>query len=128
MAPGCTNYHGKNKSVQYHHFPVDDKDLGQKWLRVMKLASPPKLENARVCSLHFTDDDYEPGGKLDKDGNVVLIRRHRFRRETAVPSLIDFSSYSIGSTDAPTVSTQQVSERAGRAAKRSDKKVAREIN
>ena len=32
MAPGCTNYHGKDNSVSHHRFPADNKDLAQQWL------------------------------------------------------------------------------------------------
>ena len=58
IAPGCTNYYGKDNTVHYHRVPAD-RIQAQEWLNKLKLARPPRLEYARVCSNHFSDDQYE---------------------------------------------------------------------
>jgi len=53
----------------YFKFP-EDKDLCKEWLRFVKSPKSKKpilhLLSSRVCSLHFSDDDFdkkvEPGG------------------------------------------------------------------
>ena len=93
-------------------------------IRVMKLANPPKLQDARLCSAHFTDDCYEPQNYFDKDGKFVHVQgKERGKlKKTAVPSLFDFSGYSKGSTDAPTVYSPVVSARSQRQTRRFQKK------
>ncbi len=60
IAPGCTNYYSKtDKDIHCHCFPKNNDGLCKEWITKMKLANPPKLKCARVCSAHFTDQDYE---------------------------------------------------------------------
>ncbi len=59
MAPGCTNYRGKDRTKHYHRLPLAHHVLLQQWMRKMKFGrTPSRLEHARVCSAHFTDRDY----------------------------------------------------------------------
>ena len=123
MVPGCTNYRGKDNTVQYHRIPAD-KDMAQQWLRVTKLANPPKLQYARLCSAHFTDDCYELQNYFDKTGKFVQVQGKEGGKlkKTAVPSLFYFSGYRKGSTDAPTVYSPVVSARSHRQTRRLQKR------
>ncbi|KAG1696633.1 Endochitinase [Nymphon striatum] len=102
IAPGCTNYYAKNNDVHYHRLPLKRPDILSRWLQIMKLLRPP-VKWARVCSVHFVKPDY-------KDGKMTLIDGRFVREKTnnllpgAVPSVFDFSAYSVGSTDAPSTS------------------------
>ena len=107
LAPGCTNSRRKNKKVHYHRLPLANKPLLNVWLSKMKLARPPKLEHARICGDHFTTQDYESRGTFDDSGRFVM-KQTSILKETAVPTLFDFSGYSQGNTDAPSRSTSIV--------------------
>ena len=53
------------------------------------------MEYARVCSAHFTAEDYISKGSFDKDGKYVVVQTATLR-PAAVPSLFDFGGYSRG--------------------------------
>ena len=119
MAPGCSNNHRKNPEVHFHRLPWRHQLVVQQWLARMKLARPPKLQYARVCSQHFVEDDYELKGHFDESRRFHLKRTTKLK-PLAVPSLFDFSGYSKGATDAPTTFTKPEvkSDRAKRHSKR----------
>lgn len=117
MAPGCSNNRKNNTRVHYHRLPLSKPSLTQVWLAKMKLAKPPKLEFARVCSVHFMADDYETTGTFDDSGRFVYQQTKNLK-PAAVPTLFDFSSYSKGGTDAPSSSTSCLSARTQRMQKR----------
>ena len=112
---------GKTKKVHYHRLPLANKPLPNVWLSKMKLARPPKLEHARICSDHFTTQAYESRGTFDDSGRF-LMKQTSTLKATAVPTLFDFSGYSQGNTDAPSRSTPIVSDRAHRLATRLQQK------
>lgn len=71
----------------YHQFPPDDEVTFESWLLAIK---NPKRKKpilyglaSRVCSLHFTDDDYDS----IEDGNLVL----QTLKPTAVPSIFPWT-------------------------------------
>ena len=55
---GCNNDSRYNTSVSYHCFPRD-KALQDQWLARISLADLVVTKHSRLCSLHFTPDDYE---------------------------------------------------------------------
>ena len=71
----------------YHKFPGDEMLL-ELWLKAI---TPPKSEkpillglSSRICSLRFTDGDYE---KIVEDGGLVLEPL----KSTAVPSIFPWT-------------------------------------
>lgn len=58
---GCrTGYRGElNNNISLHSFPHKNVDLMNSWLnRISRDANFIPSKNSRVCSLHFTDDDF----------------------------------------------------------------------
>ncbi len=103
IAPGCTNhFYKKQEKVHYHRLPVANKELLRKWLQKMKRANPPVNCNSRVCSNHFLPEDYVLTGYFNELGEYGEKRTNRLKPE-AVPSVFDFSQYSRGETDCPSV-------------------------
>lgn len=63
--PGCTSKQGKPKNVSFHEIP-NDIELRKKWLAVISRKDwiPNSTSNySRVCSLHFTPNDYKQNTK-----------------------------------------------------------------
>ena len=59
IAPGCTNYYGKDNTV-HDHLVSADRIQAQEWLNKLKIARPPtKAGVCQSCSNHFSDDQYE---------------------------------------------------------------------
>ncbi|XP_028146882.2 uncharacterized protein LOC114340340 [Diabrotica virgifera virgifera] len=91
--PQCSSWEKKNTDVTFHAFPqTGDKypvriegKLGSKvlmkrqeaWKLKLKIGKPI-TKNMKVCSLHFTDDDY-----FYRDSSS---KQRRFLKKTAVPS------------------------------------------
>ncbi|CAH0404513.1 unnamed protein product [Chilo suppressalis] len=95
--PQCTSLAGKTKNVKFHRFPRD-VTMADKWNSILKRGKP-YTKYSKVCSLHFTQADYNvttmgknkgqwktlskdavPSQnlpKLDADGNVMVIRKSR---------------------------------------------------
>ncbi len=71
IAPGCTNYYYKAQDRHYHQLPLNDKSRLKQWLQSMKRKAAPVNSHARVCSDHFTQEDYEVEGFLDEMGVLV---------------------------------------------------------
>ena len=71
IAPGCRQYYYKCPSKHFQRVPKDKPQLLGQWLQRMKLKDPPKQEYARVCSDHFTDDDYQTTGTVTGTGEIV---------------------------------------------------------
>ena len=63
----------------------------------LKLAAPPSAKSARVCSAHFVDADYKTKDTYDEQGHLVK-KKTSFLVKDAVPSVIDFSTYTFVST------------------------------
>ena len=55
VAFGCTNRSGSG--VQFHKIPCD-RERQKLWLIALRLAKPPNLQDAHVCSDHFLATGY----------------------------------------------------------------------
>lgn len=132
IAPGCTNefYRLKamNKTVHFHHLPLTRKSVLLRWLAALKRKNPPVNSNARVCSDHFLDQDYVEEKVFNESGSLVTRRTNRLKFEAA-PTIFNFSSYGIGSTDRPTitVSASKVAMRLKRLQRRTHLAEQREV-
>ncbi|XP_047038643.1 uncharacterized protein LOC124643665 isoform X1 [Helicoverpa zea] len=95
--PQCTSLAGKTKNVKFHRFPRD-VTMADKWNLILKRGKP-YTKYSKVCSLHFTQADYNvttmgknkgqwktlskdavPSQnlpKLNPDGTVMVIRKSR---------------------------------------------------
>ncbi|XP_059061262.1 uncharacterized protein LOC131854141 isoform X2 [Achroia grisella] len=95
--PQCTSLAGKTKNVKFHRFPRD-VTMADKWNLILKRGKP-YTKYSKVCSLHFTQSDYNvttmgktkgqwktlskdavPSQnlpKLNADGTVMVIRKSR---------------------------------------------------
>ena len=71
------------------------------------------------------DDDYRTKGGFDNNGQFTWVKTATLK-PIAVPSLFNFSGYSRGAKDAPTVFTPMVSDRSQRLSRRSQEKAKRE--
>lgn len=54
--PQCTSLAGRAKDVSFHQFPRDEV-LGTQWNSILK-RNKPYTKYSKVCSRHFTSDDY----------------------------------------------------------------------
>lgn len=54
--PQCTSLAGKTKNVKFHKFPRDPS-MADKWNDILKRGKPI-TKYSKVCSLHFTQADY----------------------------------------------------------------------
>ena len=97
MAPGCVSWYYKCKEKKFHRLPKQESRRKQ-WLQMLKLACPPAAGSARVCSYHFTDDDYVKKDFVDENGVTTKLKTAYLVKD-AVPSILDFSTYSYTSTD-----------------------------
>ena len=60
-AVGCNNNSFKksrDKSITFFRLPKDDS-LKKKWLNNLKRANLPKIENVRICHLHFEESCFK---------------------------------------------------------------------
>ena len=76
IAPGCTNYYGKDNTVHYHLVSADR--VQAEWLNKLKIARPPTKPKAGVCqscSNHFSNDQYESRVFFDANRKFVLEKR-----------------------------------------------------
>lgn len=63
--PQCTSLAGKTKNVKFHRFPRDTS-MADKWNIILKRGKP-YTKYSKVCSLHFTQADY----------NVTTMGKHK---------------------------------------------------
>ena len=73
------------------------------WLHNLKRKDPPAHADARVCSNHFVENDYIKVGSFDEEGRFAMIPSKNLSKE-AVPTVFNFESYNISTTDAPSAS------------------------
>ena len=82
IVPGCPSC----SHEVYHHFPKDQV-ASNSWLKLVKSPTSRKPilfgHSSRVCSLHFTDDDY---GEI-QDGDLIL----QPLKSTAIPSIFPWT-------------------------------------
>ncbi len=129
IAPGCTNYfYNKKKGIHYHRLPVGNKTLLKKWLQNLKRADPPVHSHSRVCSSHFLPEDYVLAGSFTESGEYQRTRTNKLNPD-AVPTVFDFSQYSLGETDCPASQKTPVSTaRADRRRKRKQQQDQQEVS
>lgn len=61
--PGCGNKDDGESTLSFHRFPVTDVALRQLWLLSLGYhvdTRMAKIKKLRICSAHFSDDDYVP--------------------------------------------------------------------
>lgn len=76
---GCDSYKYGKKTVYFHRFPKNS-DLSLKWIQFCESKKNINVNCARICSLHFKDDDYKPE-TYNKD------QRSRFLFQFTVPTM-----------------------------------------
>ena len=94
LIPGCDDVRKKQKQhpMSYHRFPKD-RELCQQWLRAIshprydENTHPDSLKHQRVCSQHFTADDYERNLMAELMDKDKARRARTILKDRAVPSL-----------------------------------------
>ncbi|XP_068214164.1 uncharacterized protein [Palaemon carinicauda] len=82
IAWGCKNRsQGIGGHVGFHTFPLKNPALLKKWLDALRISSRVLNKYCRVCSDHFSPQDY----KRDFRHELIGTRRKRILREDAVP-------------------------------------------
>lgn len=100
IVPGCTNSFYNASGKHYHKLPLKNASLLKRWLQNIKRANSPVNDFSRVCSDHFCEEDYVQKGSFDDEGRHMFVKTSRLK-ETAMPSIFNFSGYSTGQTDHP---------------------------
>ncbi len=114
IAPGCRNWYYKAKEKHYHTLPLGDKDRMKVWLQKLKRKNVPVNSNSKVCSDHFTKEDYVLKGNFDSFGCFQMVQTKDLK-DGAFPSVFNFSEYNASATDAPsTSSTGSLATKVGR--------------
>lgn len=121
MAPGCANVYYSKPGVSYHRLPSKGSRVTE-WLQAMKRKDWPNIQYARVCSDHFTDEDYMYKTVKSDDGTLKQIKTSKLT-EKACPSRFDFSSYNVNCTDISTTTVNVDSDRQVRYKRRAQSKV-----
>lgn len=70
--PQCTSLAGKTKNVKFHRFPRDIT-MADKWNTILKRGKP-YTKYSKVCSLHFTQSDYNVTTMGKNKGITLLFR------------------------------------------------------
>lgn len=76
-----TNITTKGSAVKYHVLPKDN-DLKNVWLDRCKIGDHVNTMNVRVCSAHFTDDDY----KRDMEHELLGLPPRRLLKPIVIPT------------------------------------------
>ena len=126
IAPGCKNefyrVKAKDKTVHFHKLPLKRRTVLLRWLAALKRESPPMGSDSRVCSEHFLEEDYTEE-KIFESGKLVVRRTNRLKPEAA-PSVFNFSTYNVCSTDRPTYSDNSTTEASVRRRERALKRAS----
>ena len=77
---GC-NAHNRKKNGKFFRFPKCPK-LQRKWLQFCKRADKINLLNARICSKHFSDEDF-----IFLKGKPQIFENIRALKKEVVPTL-----------------------------------------
>ena len=79
----------KDPSITFHAFPLKDEELLRKWLSRLARKDFSPTSYSKLCSLHFTADDFvKESNDQRKRETTVLVRRRL--KKNAYPTL--FSS------------------------------------
>ena len=89
--PACTNRKNKCPGLSFHAFPKDDQ-LRRRWIAAIKRDEGRFFaigSDTRVCSAHFTAEDYfaQCGPEVLSEGQD---RRRPCLKRDAVPSIFSF--------------------------------------
>lgn len=90
--PRCQNRASKNSNISFHAFPFSNPELLKKWLHNIRRKNfTPSKNSSRVCSVHFTDDDYKKGVSVihDKGQYGTRPRTRRKLKDDAVPTVFE---------------------------------------
>lgn len=87
--PQCTSLAGKTKNVKFHRFPRDVA-MADKWNVILKRGKP-YTKYSKVCSLHFTQQDYNVTTMGKNKGTLCLnVLQH-----VTFPSTVGFCNLCI---------------------------------
>ena len=81
----CKNYEKsvkRDKSISYHLFPKDKK-LAALWLNKCRRKDKVNLKSARVCSIHFTEEEII----IDRINRTLGLKERTKLKKGAIPSL-----------------------------------------
>ncbi|XP_014895181.1 chromatin modification-related protein EAF7-like, partial [Poecilia latipinna] len=84
--PGCANRANSWSPYRFHRIPLADLHLRMLWLSVLRMdvnTPPASLKHLRVCSAHFTDDDYI--GKRENSKGQLHLKDHAVPSFSLVP-------------------------------------------
>nr|XP_043883865.1 uncharacterized protein LOC122770804 isoform X1 [Solea senegalensis] len=73
--PGCGNKNVSWSPYRFHRIPLRDTDCTKMWLVVMNVAADtPRsaLRQLRVCSAHFSEEDYREPRANERDRHVLM--------------------------------------------------------
>ena len=82
---------GGDEKVTFHSFPLQNKELCDRWLRANPRKDFVPTTHSRLCSLHFTPNDFvevhtDSNKRRDKSrGDEKLVKR--YLKDDAVPSI-----------------------------------------
>ena len=82
---------GGDEKVTFHSFPLQNKELCDRWLRANPRKDFVPTKHSRLCSLHFTPNDFvevhtDSNKRRDKSrGDEKLVKR--YLKDDAVPSI-----------------------------------------
>ena len=82
---GCGNTSRQRDKCRsfFHTFPVKDKELCAEWVRRCRNLTIGNMHNARVCSDHFTPEDY----LRDLKHELLNLPLRKKLKPDAVPSI-----------------------------------------
>ncbi|KAK3895348.1 hypothetical protein Pcinc_000938 [Petrolisthes cinctipes] len=109
---GCYNTQKKTAGVRYFRFPKE-KEIRQRWIHSCCRSDNVNADNARVCSVHFDDCDYEDDMKSRLLG-IATPTKQRTLKNDAIPSLL----LPQGTTDEAAGSTERLQRAKNRGIKR----------
>ncbi|XP_035219594.1 THAP domain-containing protein 1 B-like [Stegodyphus dumicola] len=79
----CSNtYHNTKTSVVFHRFPCKNIQLTKEWLHRCRRADIVNTKSARICSIHFTESDYED----DMKNRLLGLPTKKILKSTAIPT------------------------------------------
>lgn len=81
----CKNTHknSKGKNVIFHVFPKGNNELCKEWLQKCHRNDPVNVKNARICSEHFMEEDYED----DMKNRLLGLPIRKFLKPFATPRI-----------------------------------------
>ncbi|GAB1860441.1 THAP-type domain-containing protein [Camponotus japonicus] len=96
---GCRNRASKKDNIQYFSFPFKDERRLMAWINAINRPQWTPTKNSRICSQHFTRNDY-----LDRPGGYVKHLKYN-----AVPSVF-MSSYELQQKELEEKETQDINK------------------